>query len=155
MVTAYYSVNFFKIYLLEGHFYVQNHNSVLPTEKRIFRLQIKFSLNISPWKQCVCCNNFQKRFFCIKGIMILQAQSTFDSLSLMSFSVFVGSPVKDTVLTNDRWCDNGCKCHHGGTFTCTDRYNPGIVCSLAFCFTVYIVEHIRPAWSHCVVFLHK
>ena len=79
-----------------------------------------------------------------KGIMILQAQSAFDSLSLMSFSVLVGSPVKDTVLTNDRWCDNGCKCHHGGTFTCTDRYNPGIVCSLAFCFTVYtvFVEHI-------------
>jgi len=36
------------------------------------------------------------------------------------------SPVKDAIVTNDRWCDNGCKCHHGGTFTYTDRYNPGI-----------------------------
>lgn len=35
------------------------------------------------------------------------------------------SPVKDTVLTNDRWCDNGCLCHHGGVYTCHDRYNPG------------------------------
>ena len=35
------------------------------------------------------------------------------------------SPVKDTVVTNDRWCDNGCSCHHGGVFTCHDRYNPG------------------------------
>ena len=35
------------------------------------------------------------------------------------------SPVKDTVVTNDRWCDNGCACHHGGVFTCNDRYNPG------------------------------
>ena len=35
------------------------------------------------------------------------------------------SPVKDTVVTNDRWCDNGCFCHHGGVYTCYDRYNPG------------------------------
>ena len=35
------------------------------------------------------------------------------------------SPVKDTVVTNDRWCDNGCLCHHGGVYTCYDRYNPG------------------------------
>lgn len=31
------------------------------------------------------------------------------------------SPVKGIVLTNDRWCDNGCKCHHGGTFTFIDQ----------------------------------
>ncbi|KAM7452402.1 Tissue alpha-L-fucosidase [Porites harrisoni] len=35
------------------------------------------------------------------------------------------SPVKDTVVTNDRWCSNGCSCHHGGVYTCSDRYNPG------------------------------
>ena len=35
------------------------------------------------------------------------------------------SPVKDTVVTNDRWCNNGCSCHHGGVYTCHDRYNPG------------------------------
>nr|CAB3247389.1 alpha-L-fucosidase-like [Phallusia mammillata] len=34
------------------------------------------------------------------------------------------SPVKDTVVTNDRW-GNGCACHHGGYYTCQDRYNPG------------------------------
>ncbi|XP_067938845.1 alpha-L-fucosidase-like [Watersipora subatra] len=34
------------------------------------------------------------------------------------------SPVKDTVVTNDRWC-TGCACQHGGYYTCTDRYNPG------------------------------
>jgi len=34
------------------------------------------------------------------------------------------SPVKDTVVTNDRW-GNGCGCKHGGYFTCSDRYNPG------------------------------
>lgn len=35
------------------------------------------------------------------------------------------SPVKDTIVTNDRWCSNGCACHHGGVYTCHDRYNPG------------------------------
>ncbi|KAL8589411.1 hypothetical protein ACOMHN_021563 [Nucella lapillus] len=35
------------------------------------------------------------------------------------------SPVKDSVVTNDRWGIN-ISCHHGGFFTCTDRYNPGV-----------------------------
>ncbi|XP_033619142.1 plasma alpha-L-fucosidase [Fukomys damarensis] len=34
------------------------------------------------------------------------------------------SPVRDTVVTNDRWGD-GCICKHGGYYTCTDRYHPG------------------------------
>ncbi|XP_053377585.1 alpha-L-fucosidase-like isoform X4 [Mercenaria mercenaria] len=36
------------------------------------------------------------------------------------------SPVKDTVVTNDRW-GSGIACHHGGYFTCNDRYNPGVL----------------------------
>jgi hypothetical protein len=34
------------------------------------------------------------------------------------------SPVKDTVVTNDRWGD-GTACKHGGYYTCSDRYDPG------------------------------
>ncbi|XP_060046753.1 plasma alpha-L-fucosidase [Erinaceus europaeus] len=34
------------------------------------------------------------------------------------------SPVRDTVVTNDRW-GAGTICTHGGYFTCRDRYNPG------------------------------
>ncbi|ESO90450.1 hypothetical protein LOTGIDRAFT_217885 [Lottia gigantea] len=34
------------------------------------------------------------------------------------------SPVRDTVVTNDRW-GKGDMCHHGGYLTCTDKYNPG------------------------------
>ncbi|BFZ06651.1 hypothetical protein BsWGS_09691 [Bradybaena similaris] len=34
------------------------------------------------------------------------------------------SPVKDTVVTNDRWGHNVI-CRHGGFFTCHDQYNPG------------------------------
>ncbi|KAG0430353.1 hypothetical protein HPB47_022772, partial [Ixodes persulcatus] len=36
------------------------------------------------------------------------------------------SPVKDTVVTNDRW-GNDCVCKHGGYFTCDNRYNPGVL----------------------------
>ena len=34
------------------------------------------------------------------------------------------SPVKDTVVTNDRW-GSGMACVHGGYFTCQDHYLPG------------------------------
>ncbi|XP_055958256.1 alpha-L-fucosidase-like [Patella vulgata] len=34
------------------------------------------------------------------------------------------SPVKDTVVTNDRW-GTGTSCRHGGFLTCADRYQPG------------------------------
>ncbi|XP_028316665.1 tissue alpha-L-fucosidase-like [Gouania willdenowi] len=34
------------------------------------------------------------------------------------------SPVKDTVVTNDRW-GAGCACKHGGYYNCRDKYTPG------------------------------
>lgn len=36
------------------------------------------------------------------------------------------SPVKDSIVTNDRW-GMGIPCHHGGYYTCTDKYNPGVL----------------------------
>jgi len=36
------------------------------------------------------------------------------------------SPVKDTVVVNDRW-GKGIPCHHGDFYTCADRYNPGVL----------------------------
>ncbi|KAJ7386265.1 Tissue alpha-L-fucosidase [Desmophyllum pertusum] len=36
------------------------------------------------------------------------------------------SPVRDTVVVNDRW-GVGDMCHHGGVYTCADRYNPGVL----------------------------
>ena len=45
------------------------------------------------------------------------------------FVVAFCSPVKDTVVINDRW-GQGDICHHGGFLTCSDRYNPGkYICS--------------------------
>ncbi|XP_078339789.1 alpha-L-fucosidase-like [Crassostrea virginica] len=34
------------------------------------------------------------------------------------------SPVKDSVVVNDRW-GSDCACKHGGFLTCNDRFNPG------------------------------
>ncbi|XP_054732680.1 putative alpha-L-fucosidase [Anastrepha obliqua] len=36
------------------------------------------------------------------------------------------SPVRDTIVTNDRW-GFGTACHHGDFYNCQDRYNPGVV----------------------------
>lgn len=36
------------------------------------------------------------------------------------------SPVKDTVVVNDRWGLLSA-CHHGGYYTCSDKYNPGVL----------------------------
>ena len=38
--------------------------------------------------------------------------------------IFFVSPVKETVVVNDRW-GAGDICHHGSFYTCDDRYNPG------------------------------
>ncbi|CAL4059913.1 unnamed protein product, partial [Meganyctiphanes norvegica] len=40
--------------------------------------------------------------------------------------LFSDSPVKDTVVVNDRW-GIGDMCTHGSFFTCADRYNPGVL----------------------------
>ncbi|XP_028676297.1 plasma alpha-L-fucosidase [Erpetoichthys calabaricus] len=50
------------------------------------------------------------------------------------------SPVRDSVVTNDRW-GNGCICKHGGYFTCRDRYNPG-----------YLLPH---KWENCMTIDQK
>ena len=39
------------------------------------------------------------------------------------------SPVKDTVVVNDRW-GKGDHCTHGGYFTCHDRFHPGKLITL-------------------------
>ncbi|XP_065323440.1 alpha-L-fucosidase-like isoform X2 [Gordionus sp. m RMFG-2023] len=45
------------------------------------------------------------------------------SLDILAW-LYNKSPVKSTLVTNDRW-GYGCPCHHGGYFTCEDRYIPG------------------------------
>lgn len=45
------------------------------------------------------------------------------------------SPVRDTVVVNDRWGLN-CICKHGGYYTCSDRYQPG-----------HLLKH---KWENCM-----
>ncbi|XP_061169907.1 plasma alpha-L-fucosidase-like [Saccostrea echinata] len=40
--------------------------------------------------------------------------------------LYNNSPVKDEVVTNDRWGVD-CDCKHGGVWTCSDRFHPGHV----------------------------
>lgn len=39
--------------------------------------------------------------------------------------LFNDSPVKNTVVVNDRWGSGDIICHHGSFYTCVDKYNPG------------------------------
>ncbi|XP_068607795.1 plasma alpha-L-fucosidase-like [Brachionichthys hirsutus] len=50
------------------------------------------------------------------------------------------SPVRDTVVTNDRW-GVGCLCKHGGYYTCKDGYQPG-----------YLIKH---KWENCMTIDRK
>ncbi|KAK5858012.1 hypothetical protein PBY51_011213 [Eleginops maclovinus] len=50
------------------------------------------------------------------------------------------SPVRDTVVTNDRW-GLGSICKHGGYYTCSDRYQPG-----------HLLKH---KWENCMTIDRK
>ncbi|XP_067936579.1 alpha-L-fucosidase-like [Watersipora subatra] len=86
-------------------------------------------------------NHFSTQFY-VKGKMIPEAKelvNTFkpdlfwsdnprDSVEYFMSKEFLAwlyndSPVKDTIIVNDRW-GIGSKCAHGGYWTCFDRYNP-------------------------------
>ncbi|CAO1437166.1 unnamed protein product [Diamesa tonsa] len=40
--------------------------------------------------------------------------------------LYNNSPVRETVVTNDRW-GIGTSCKHGDFYTCSDRFNPGVL----------------------------
>ena len=54
------------------------------------------------------------------------------------------SPVKDTVVVNDRW-GKGDQCKHGGYFTCHDRFNPGQLLHV-YKVCIYRICHLNSAY---------
>lgn len=55
-----------------------------------------------------------------------EASDTYwDSLNFLAW-LYNDSPVKDTIVVNDRW-GGDTLCKHGGFLTCADRYQPGSV----------------------------
>lgn len=54
------------------------------------------------------------------------------------------SPVRETVVVNDRW-GHGTSCRHGGFFNCEDRYNPGILMPHKWENALTIDKH---SWGH-------
>lgn len=45
---------------------------------------------------------------------------------ILVYRLYNDSPVSETVVTNDRW-GSETLCKHGDFYTCSDRYNPGVL----------------------------
>lgn len=75
------------------------------------------------------------RVYCSTCLSALSESLVFDRGDFFFFS-----PVKDTVVTNDRW-GYGTICKHGGYYTCADRYNPG-----------HLLKH---KWENCMTIDQK
>lgn len=53
------------------------------------------------------------------------------------FRLYNESPVRKTIVTNDRWGSDAV-CKHGGFLNCDDRFNPGnVFLSFLLKFTSY------------------
>jgi alpha-L-fucosidase len=75
-------------------------------------------------------------------------------LTLFAYLHSSYSPVKDTVLVNDRWGVN-CRCRHGGSYTCVDRFDPGIP---LYIILFSLIHHIAKTWHslfHTLKIVHS
>jgi len=68
-------------------------------------------------------NNYQPDVIWSDGSIAAPNSDYWGSKDFIAW-LYNDSPVKDTVVTNDRW-GTDCSCQHGDFYTCKDRYNPG------------------------------
>ncbi|XP_050543942.1 plasma alpha-L-fucosidase [Daktulosphaira vitifoliae] len=70
-------------------------------------------------------NEYKPEIIWSDGEWEAPADSYWDALNFLAW-LYNESPVKDTVVVNDRW-GGDTLCKHGGFLTCADRYQPGKV----------------------------
>lgn len=59
------------------------------------------------------------------------------------YRLYNDSPVRQTVVSNDRW-GHDTLCKHGDFYTCSDRYNPG---NKYFYFKYVLLSYIELRWQ--------
>ncbi|KAK3734282.1 hypothetical protein QZH41_015136 [Actinostola sp. cb2023] len=74
-------------------------------------------------------NNYKPEYLWTDGDWLASSEY-FRSTDFLAW-LYNESPVKDTVVVNDRW-GNDTRCKHGGVYTCSDRFNPGVLQSHKF-----------------------
>lgn len=79
-------------------------------------------------------------------VKILVKQNTNELYRLNDFSsknrLYNDSPVRDTIVTNDRW-GKGTLCEHGDFITCSDRFNPGMICKFMNSNNVNLINELN------------
>ncbi|XP_058475624.1 tissue alpha-L-fucosidase-like [Solea solea] len=55
-----------------------------------------------------------------------EAEDTYWNATHFLAWLYNDSPIKDEVITNDRW-GKSCHCKHGGYYNCADRYSPSTI----------------------------
>ena len=80
---------------------------------------------------CFCCLQSSSLYLsavqsCVVSVVCCLVLCVLFLLSAVQFSIvsIVCSPVKDSVVTNDRWGKN-IRCKHGGFYNCHDKFVPG------------------------------
>ena len=136
------------------------HHSVLEASENMGQRGPKCCISYKVQNYGHCCIKIPEK---MQGINLTNKVGNIAKFTCLFVCLFFfsHSPVKDTVVVNDRW-GAGCMCHHGGSYTCSDRYNPGITILLLYTFlhNTFIsfklhCEHLRPVHKYPGFYLKK
>ena len=106
------------------------------------------------------CLDFVSVCFVNMRLCLSMLRATAACLQRLTDAVFVCSPVKDSVVVNDRW-GNNTRCKHGGFWNCQDHFDPGEASTLLFLIhraacvrhTAFVSLPLNcPCQTHCLCF---